>query len=228
MTKANKIDTSKLKDGSKDWLLQTCFGRFGAMQKTEYETTLFHVLILNGYGDKTDFELSRLLRISEARIRNLRYKCSLEYPVDDEYDEQLRNLLGNAVYKWDGNRIQFCIPDQMLRLYTNNLLAEKNSFSDSSFNSSIVSVSPMDMMEILETLCDTKSLKGKTEFDELCKSMKESLRSSEHKLPETTAEKLKEGVVAFAKDMGGKISPMLSSILVDYLRNYLEKKTKKQ
>ncbi len=223
----DKIDIGKLKTDSKDKLLQICFDRFGTMQKTEYESALFHVLMLNGYGDKTDFELSRMLKISETRVRNLRYKCSLEYPIDEDYNEQLRKILMDATYKWDGNKIQFCIPDKMLRLYTNNLLVEKNSFSDSSFNSSIVLVSSMDLMEILKTLYDTDKKEGKSEYEDLCKTMLKSLNLSDQKLPKTKADKLKESIFALANDLGAKVSPELSKLLVGYLKDYMEKKSTK-
>lgn len=228
----DKIDIGKLDLDSKDWLLQTCFDGFGTMQKTNYESVLFHVLMLNGYGKKTDFELSRLLKISETRVRNLRYKCSLEYPIDDDYKEQLTTILKEATYKWDGNRIQFCIPDKMLRLYTNNLLEEDGNFTDSSFNSSIVSLTPMDMVDLMKKLCDKESvLESYTNYEEIRKLVRNSTDRSLKGLPKSKSELIRDGAIAFVKDVASKVSPRFSDILADYISDQasrvLEKLTKK-
>ena len=208
----NKIDIDKIDPNSKDWLLQSCFDHFGTMQKTEYESALFHVLMLNGYGDKTDFELSCLLKISETRVRNLRYKCSLEYPVDEDYDKQLRKILTEATYKWDGNRIQFCIPDKMLRLYTNNLLEAEGNFADSSFNSSIVSLTPMDMVDLMKKLCGKES---NQDYEEIRKLVRNSTARSLKDLPKSKSEMIRDEAIAFVKDVASKVAPRFSDILVD-------------
>ena len=208
----SKFNISELKPDSKDWLLQTCFDRFGTMQKTEYESVLFQVLMLNGYGDKTDFELSRLLKISETRVRNLRYKCSLEYPIDEDYSEQLKGILMNANYKWDGNRIQFNIPDKMLRLYTNTLLEADGNFSDSSFNSSIVSLTPMDMVDLMKKLCGKES---DSHYEELRKLISSSTSRSLKEFPKSKSEKFKEGAIAFVKDVTSVVAPRFSDLLID-------------
>ena len=224
----DKIDIDKLKLSSKDKLLQTCFDRFGTMQKTDYESVLFYVLMLNGFGDKTDFELSRLLKISEARVRNLRYKCSLEYPIDEDYDKQLRNILAKATCKWDGKRIQFSIPDKMLRLYTNNLLEADGNFTDSSFNSSIVSLTPMDMVDLMRKLCGEES---NQHYEEIRKLVRNSTNRSLKEFPKSKSEVIRDGAIAFVKDVADKVAPRFTDILGDYISkqidNFLDKLTKK-
>lgn len=224
----DKIDIGKLKTNSKDWLLQICFDRFGTMQKTEYESALFHVLMLNDYGDKTDFELSRLLKISEARIRNLRYKCSLEYPIDEDYNEQLKKILKDATYKWDGSKIQFSIPDKMLRLYTNNLLEADGNFADSSFNSSIVSLTPMDMVDLMKKLCGEES---NQDYEEIRKLVRSSTNKSLKEFPKSQSEMIKDGAISFIKDVASKVAPRFTDILADSISDQVgrvwEKLTKK-
>ena len=213
------IDYSKIASESKDWLLKTCFERFSSMSKSDYDVAFFHVLMENGYGEKSDFELSRLLKITEMKIKNLRYKCNLEYPMDDKYDEQLKAILNKAAYKVDGNKIQFSIKDKMLRSYANNLLEEDGNFSDSSFNYSIVSLTPMDMVDLMKKLCGGES---NQDYEELRKLIRNSTNKSLKEFPKSGMEILKEGAVAFVKDVAGKIAPRFSDILTDSISEQME------
>ena len=145
-------------------------------------------------------------------MRNLRYKCSLEYPIDEDYCEQLKGILMNANYKWDGNRIQFNIPDKMLRLYTNNLLEADGNFSDSSFNSSIVSLTPMDMVDLMKKLCGKES---DSHYEELRKLISSSTSRSLKEFPKSKSEKFKEGAIAFVKDVTSVVAPRFSDLLID-------------
>lgn len=216
----SKFNISEFKTDSKDWLLQTCFDRFGTLQKTDYESVLFQVLMINGYGDKTDFELSRLLKISETRVRNLKYKCSLEYPINEDYEQQLRDILNNANYKFDGNRIQFCIPDKMLRLYINALLEADGNFTDSSFNSSIVSITPMDMVDLMIKLCGAEK---NEDYEELRKHISNSTSQSLKEFPKSKSERFRDGIIEFARVVTKSVAPRFAEPLVDSIAEQIRK-----
>lgn len=215
----DNIDYSKITLESKDWLLKTCFERFNSISKSDYDVAFFHVLMENGYGDKSDFELSCLLKLTETKIKNLRYKCDLEYPMDENYEAQLKAILNKAAYKVDGNKIQFSIKDKMLRSYANNLLEEDGNFTDSSFNSSIVSLTPMDMADLMKKLCGGESSQ---DYEEMRKLIRNSMNKSLKEFPKSEIEILKEGAMAFVRDVAGKIAPRFSDILTDSISEQIE------
>lgn len=213
------IDYSQISPESKDALLKACFDRFNSISKSDYDVAFFHLLMENGYGDKTDFELSRLLKLTETKVKNLRYRCNLEYPEDDDYNAQLKEILNEATYKIEGNRIQFSIKDKILRSYANNLLEEDGNFADSSFNSSIVSLTPMDMVDLMKKLCGSESNK---DYEKLRKLIRKSTRASLEDFPQSGPEKLRDGAAAFIKDVAGKVAPRFTDVLADALFGQIE------
>lgn len=215
-----QVDYSAISPESKDWLLKTCLERFNSISKSDYDVAFFHVLMENGYGEKSDFELSRLLMLTETKIKNLRYRCNLVYPMDEDYERQLKEILRNAAYKRDGNKIQFCVKDKMLRSYANNLLTEDGNFADSSFNSDIISLTPMDMVDLM-----TKLYGGKTneDYEQVRKLVRDSMGESLKDFPMSKSEVIKEGAMSFVKDAVGKIAPRFSDFLIDSLSGQLEK-----
>lgn len=213
------IDYSSISDECKNWLLKTCFERFNSISKSDYDVAFFQVLMENGYRDKTDFELSRLLKLTETKIRNLRYKCKLEYPIEDNYETQLKEILQKATYKVDGNKIQFSIKDKMLRSYVNDLLEADGNFTDSSFNSSIVKLTPMDLVDLMKKLCGNKS---NQDFENVRKLVQKSMHASLKEFPKSNSEKIKEGAISFIKDVAGKVAPRFSDLLVDSITGQIE------
>lgn len=220
-----KIDYSAISLKSKDWLLKTCLERFNSISKSDYDVAFFHVLMENGYGEKSDFELSRLLMLTETKIKNLRYRCNLVYPMDEDYERQLKDILQNAAYKRDGNRIQFCVKDKMLRSYANNLLTEDGNFADSSFNSDIISLTPMDMVDLMVKLYGAK-LHGNEKnenYEQVRTLIRNSMDKSMKDFPMSKSEALKHGAIDFVKDVAGKVAPRFSEFLIDSLLEQLER-----
>ena len=171
-----------------DKFFNACFYRFGSMNKNDYEVALFHLLLLNGYGGKSDFDLSVMLQIPESKVKRLRYEESLVFPkasnsADSYYMDELAEMLTNRKYRIHNDRIQFAISDKHFRLYINDILMKSGRFADSSFNSNIVSLTVADLLYLLEK-CGIKSSdnvrkiridieKGEKEFE---KSIIESLQ----------------------------------------------------
>lgn len=215
-----KIDYSSISSESKDWLLKTCLERFNSISKSDYDVAFFHVLMENGYGEKSDFELSRLLMLTETKIKNLRYRCNLVYPMDENYERQLMDILQNAAYKRDGNRIQFCVKDKMLRSYANNLLTEDGNFADSSFNSDIISLTPMDMVDLMVKLYDGNK---NNDYEQVRKLVRNSMDKSMKDFPMSKSEAIKQGAKDFVKDVVGRIAPRFSEFLVDSLLGQMER-----
>lgn len=207
------IDVKQIKTGGNE-LLEKCFERFGSLNKNDYEVALFHLLLINGYADKSDHFMSKMLQIPESKVKRLRYESYLVYPkTDEELKVEFYALLKGRSYKMtNDNKIQFVVNDKMLRLYLNDKLDEVGSFSDSSFNSNIVTISPMDMMILLFDF--EKKL-------DVLDRVKEETRKHGMLLPKNLSEKSKELFVAVLKDIGRHVSKHVTDYIEKSLVNTL-------
>ena len=132
---------------------------FGSMTKNDFEVWIFHQMMMNEkyLKDKTNYEISRVLKIPETKVKRLRYEADLKFVNDKEVEnerlQKIGNLLGKAKLKSNGTQLQFSVEDPVLRKYIDHRLKEKNTFSDSSFINEIVSLS-LDDYEILLEIID--------------------------------------------------------------------------
>ena len=126
---------------------------FGTMNKTDFEVWIFHKWITDPQNvNKSNYEISRELRLSEAKVKKLRYEADLRYidkvTFEAERQSQLEKLFNNAFFDYSSDRIMFSVEDVALRQYIDHCLKEENRFSNTSFNREIISLS-IDNFEIL-------------------------------------------------------------------------------
>ena len=160
--------------------------RFGSYTKNDFEVLIFQALLMGELKDKSNYEISRLLCIPESKVKRLKYEADLKHNHSKDYNTEmfgrLNELLDNVKLKLDKNpdnfKIQFVIEDPALRKFLDNKLKRDGSFSDSSFNSEIVSISPDDFLTIIDS------------FPEGVKVSKE-LNENAHKIWEEYREKNK-------------------------------------
>ncbi|MDE7386625.1 MAG: hypothetical protein K2N28_05760 [Muribaculaceae bacterium] len=182
--------------------LEQYYRKFGSMNKNDFEVLLFYALLESGNKGKRNFELSRILRIPESKVKRLRYEVDLKYApiLDADYrTEKLRQLnerLKNVVFKKAGNQIEFVVEDVALRRFIDNILKEKNSFSDSSFNNEIVRIGMKDLEIILRETSD-----GSKECDRLLSEAKKLLKK-EINLQE---------LLAYLLEIGANTSTLMSN-----------------
>lgn len=172
-------------------LIKELIDGFGHLNKKDYEVAIFHYMLDNELKGKTDFDISRKLKITEAKVKQLRYESNLVYgqDYDDEYfKNRFYEVLHQSTFKPVGeNKMQFAINDKMLRLYLLDKLAKYGSFADSSFNSNIVTVTASDMVilladfdgqkEILEQIKKQLEAGGKIEPQKMSPAMKERIKA---------------------------------------------------
>jgi hypothetical protein len=116
---------------------------FGTLAKRDLEVFLFHLLHKHGYfGDKLDFfQMSKMLRISETKVRNLYQDVQLRYNMytEDQAKERFVQLLESGRFDVDpgrGYRLQ--IRDPLLRQFVEEWVDSVNGISDSSFSPTII------------------------------------------------------------------------------------------
>lgn len=194
--------------------LEYCTQHFGRLNKKDYELAVFHLLLQNELKDCSDFAISRRLKITEAKVKQLRYEVNLVIEKNDSaYREELMQLMSTASYKFadGGKKIQFCVNDKMLRLFLNDQLNQIGSFADSSFNSNIVSVTAKDLLFLL----------GADKHADTVKKINQSLRDNGKNLPQDAHQKLVELAQSVAKDFGEKISPNVTNWIMAQVEKYV-------
>lgn len=128
---------------------------FGMMTKTEVEVMMFYALLEYGHlTNKSDFEISRFLRIPQSKVQRLRYESSLKYLSNDEFQlrKRLYSILLHAKYEAHKNQISFSIEDKFLRKWYESKVIEKYGFIDTSFNTSIIKIEKELFVEILDSI----------------------------------------------------------------------------
>lgn len=201
--------------------LEYCTQHFGRLNKKDYELAVFHLLLQNELKDCSDFAISRKLKITEAKVKQLRYEVNLVIQkADSVYREELIQLMSTASYKFadGGKKIQFCVNDKMLRLFLNDQLNQIGSFADSSFNSNIVSVTAKDLLFLL----------GTDKHADTVKKINQSLRDNANDLPQDAHQKLVELAQSVAKDFGEKISPNVTNWIMAQIEKYVNNKDKQK
>lgn len=201
--------------------LEYCTQHFGRLNKKDYELAVFHLLLQNELKDCSDFAISRKLKITEAKVKQLRYEVNLVIQkADSVYREELIQLMSTASYKFadGGKKIQFCVNDKMLRLFLNDQLNQIGSFADSSFNFNIVSVTAKDLLFLL----------GADKHADTVKKINQSLRDNANDLPQDAHQKLVELAQSVAKDFGEKISPNVTNWIMAQIEKYVNNKDKQK
>lgn len=159
----------------KDWLTSQIKlyleYRFGSFNKNDFEVLIFQSILRHEKTGRSNYDLSRILRIPETKVKRLRYEADLKFNFEsdyiangpssseiqkehDTYDKkkyhQFISIIENAQFKLsDRNKLQFHVEDIALRLFLENILIKKGSFADSSFNSNIVTISFSDLCLLL-------------------------------------------------------------------------------
>lgn len=134
---------------------------FGSMNKNDFEVFIFSYLVKEHavYKDKSNFELSILLRIPESKVKRLRYESDLKYTSKDNNNDglkiRLNKVLSKANLKFkDKQQIQFVIEDVYLRSYLDDCLKKNGHFSDTSFNREIVIINLDTLSYLMENILD--------------------------------------------------------------------------
>jgi len=127
---------------------------FGSMNKNDFEVWIFHQLLQSTLKGKSNFIISRELRIPESKVKRLRYEANLRYYDENDgkqpFLDAFKTILKNATVKKDGQKISFAIEDTYIRKQLEADLKQSGRFLDSSFNSEIVTMSQDDLFYLIE------------------------------------------------------------------------------
>ena len=132
---------------------------FGRMSKTELDIMVFHLLASTSFSSCSNYELSRILKISETKVKTLRYEANLRYGNhdDDTLKREFASIIENNNFKVVGDKIIICIEDKLLRNYLDYSLKSIGSFSDTSFNSELMTIHCDMFVDLLKYLYGDKA-----------------------------------------------------------------------
>lgn len=128
---------------------------FGSMNKNDFEVWIFNYLLQHKLKGKGNYAISIELRMPESKVKRLKYEARLKYGDTKDaniYAEELESLLSKAQLKKNGTCVQFVVEDIQLRKYLDSLLKQDGRFSDTSFNTEIVSIDADDLEFLMRTI----------------------------------------------------------------------------
>ncbi len=176
---------------------------FGSMNKNDFEVFIFNQwLSFENNKEKSDYTISRELRIPESKVKRLRYESSLVYSEYENDNQRLRNEfyenLKNAKYKADSQKLYFLVPDKLVRQYINDVLENDGRYLESSLTSSSVSIYINDFIYLIEKL-------KFVDRDKIVNKAKEESEGNTN-FPVEWTDIVKEFLVNCAKDKLGELT----------------------
>ena len=128
---------------------------FGARSKIEIDLKVFELLGKCGWIDDDYYNVSRKLKITPTRAKNLILNAKLRAESQLNTEEMYNHFwekIKELGYKTDSKNnsiIIFSLPDMLLREYLKFKLRSVGKIWDSSFNSELVRVSVDDFLDIV-------------------------------------------------------------------------------
>jgi hypothetical protein len=176
---------------------------FGRMSKTELDILIFHLLSATSLSSYSNYELSRILKVSETKVKSLKYEASLRYGNndDDSLKREFRSIIDKNNFKVIGDKIVICIEDKLLRNYIDYSLKSIGLFSDSSFNRELMTIHSDMFLDLL------KSLYGDKVYNQLDAEFKR------RKIGNNFKEYLKEFLKGCSHETGKQSIKLIASLL---------------
>lgn len=130
---------------------------FGSMNKNDFEVMIYD--LLKKYGNlsgKNNYDISLELQITESKVKKLSYEAELKYNNhnDKSFKNDFLKILEKAKIRKDTNKVLFSVEDKFLRTSISAKLKSLGHFSDSSFNSEIISIDVKSFIDLLDSILD--------------------------------------------------------------------------
>ena len=152
------------------------------MTKNDFEVWIFNQLLQHRFKDKTNYEISRDLKIPESKVKRLRYEADLKFSAPDQFEGNIYEIVSDCVAHSyirsveNDVQIQFVVENQALRKFLEFKLKQGGFFLDTSFNSEIVSIRSEALRYLYEL-----TPQGRAEFNLLEKDVNNKEVSSKSK-----------------------------------------------
>ena len=123
---------------------------FGQFSKSDFELLMFRfymekMILDNKNSDGTinynlcsDYKISKDLGITQQRVRNLKVKNQLIYPINYDWKIAFAKLIENARYDQENKKVTINIPDPNLFLEIQNFIEENGGYIEKQLNSKVL------------------------------------------------------------------------------------------
>ena len=125
---------------------------FGQASKADIELLMFHFYLKKiicdnldkdgtiDYNKCSDYKISKELGITQQRVRNLKIKNHLIYPIDFQWEHALAKLTEKARYDKESKKVCLNIPDPNLYLEIQNFIEEHGAYIEKQLNSKVLQI----------------------------------------------------------------------------------------
>ncbi|MCR4616521.1 MAG: hypothetical protein K5756_10315 [Clostridiales bacterium] len=157
---------------------------FGQMSKADFELLMFNIILkkivsenssqdgIIDFNKCSDYQLSKILGITQQRVRNLKIKSQLAYPIEFDWQKALASLLENARFDQATKKIMLNIPDPNLFIEIQNYIEEKGAYIEVQLNKKILQIRAEYFIDLVV------SLEEETKRNEIVKEIKKRLKEA--------------------------------------------------
>jgi len=158
---------------------------FGTFSKSDIELLMFHFLLereirnnTNGsvlnYYEVSDYKLSKILGITQQKIKNLKIRKQLIYPIQFDWKSSLAGLIQNARYDKESSKMVLSIPDPNLLIEIQNFIEEQGGYFTIQSNGKLLQLRIEYFLELAVLVEDSDQAKKK-----IIKRIKKEIRQAE-------------------------------------------------
>lgn len=159
-------------------------GNFGQLSKSDMEVLMFHFYLQElidenkrpdgtiDYNKCSDYRIGKDLGITQQKVRSLKVKCQLKYPIDYKWEDALATLTRNARYDSVTHKVTLYIPDPNLYLDIQNFIEENGAYVEKQLNSKVLQLRAEYYIDLILSLEDQKTR------DKVIKELKKTLKDA--------------------------------------------------
>lgn len=144
---------------------------FGTFSKSEMDLLMFSFYLdkelkentdENGildYNLVSDYSISKKLCITQQKVKSLKVKKQLVYPIEYDWKKAFSSLLKKARYDKNTQKIIISIPDPNLLIEIQNYVEERGGYISKQINSKLLQMRVEYYIELVVLVSDEKSKK---------------------------------------------------------------------
>ncbi len=157
---------------------------FGQMSKSDIELMMFHFYLQKiiddnknenntiDYNKCSDYKISKELGITQQKVRNLKVKSQLIYPIKFDWKQSLSTLVNNARFDEKNKKIILNIPDPNLYLEIKEYIEEKGAYVETQLNGKILQIRIEYFIELV------LSFENETSRQKIIKQLKKEFKKN--------------------------------------------------
>lgn len=206
------------------------FANFGSLSKADMDVLMFsryieQILKVSEENSNTysDYTLSKLLGITQAKISNLKVKKELQYPYADfSWQRSFERIVGN--YRYENGKIKLFIPDKNLYLELKNIIEERNGYIETTLNPTLLQIAPEYFVDLLLVAAhdEDRDILIEKVRSELSKHKIDSFDPAKKSVGETLKYSLPNMALEITCNLLEEFIPVVGTVLASALREIVK------